>query len=388
MIAFRLLLPFFLFFNCLSVIGQNQSETTVSIPKEKTNSIPAFSEYIRNTFTTPEQKLEAIYQWITHNISYDISMMNQDPSTSNAAELAAQTLKSRKGVCMHYASLFQTLAMQSGVSVYCINGYTRQDGQIKADGHQWCIAELNKEWYFFDPTWDAGYIKDGKIFVPRPATRYYRKNAGELIKDHMPFDPMWQFLPQPLSYPDFDKGEIPSEATSTCVKWADTLQIYLRQDSLQQYLSTFRRMTNNGNYNPTVKQELQILQQNITVSADNHAITLFNRSQQSFNKGVEQLNRFINYRNNRFKPALEEIAVRKMVDDAEESFKKSASELQGVLSSHPEVLQRTAQLRQQQETALNETNTQKAFIDKYYSTKKILRGSLFQKYTWFGIPLN
>ena len=48
-----------------------------------------------------------------------------------------------------------------------------------------------------------------------------------------------------------------TETSSIPANWADTLQVYLKQDSLQQYLSTFRRMKSNGMYNAAVKEVLQ-----------------------------------------------------------------------------------------------------------------------------------
>lgn len=290
---------------------------------------------------------------------------------------------------MHYSSLFKTLAEQVGVPTYCVEGYTRQNGQLGNLTHQWCMAEIDGKQYFFDPTWDAGYVKAGKTFIPKPDIRFFKKTPQEQIKDHMPFDPMWQFLPQTVSFPNFDKGKVslPDTHEST-ILWADTLHEYMKQDSLHQWLSTFQRIKRNGSYNNMVKEELQYLQQNINISINNLAIRQFNLAQQDFNQSINLLNSFIAYRNNKFKPKQEESSVRKMVDEAEDTLKKSITELQGILSSNEEVTAYTAKLRGQQEAVLKEINTQKAFINKYYSTKKIFRKALFHKYTWFGIPLN
>jgi hypothetical protein len=44
------------------------------------------------------------------------------------------------------------------------------------------------------------------------------------------------------------------------------------------------------------------------------------------------------------------------------------------------------QLNKSLDEATFNLNEQKVFLDKYFSTGKLFRKSLFYKYTWMGIP--
>ena len=45
------------------------------------------------------------------------------------------------------------------------------------------------------------------------------------------------------------------------------------------------------------------------------------------------------------------------------------------------------QLNKSLDEAITNLNEQKIFLNKYFSTSKVLRKSLFYKYTWMGIPV-
>jgi transglutaminase/protease-like cytokinesis protein 3 len=71
-----------------------------------------------------------------------------------------QTLKKRKGVCAHYAVVFNDLARGNSVLYYRRVHQTVR--KVSSLAHAWTAAKINNKWYVFDPTWGAGYVNNGK----------------------------------------------------------------------------------------------------------------------------------------------------------------------------------------------------------------------------------
>lgn len=67
-------------------------------------------------------------------------------------------------------------------------------------------ARLYDKWWLFDPTWAAGTVKDNR-FTGRFSNRFYKLLPEEMIKDHMPFDPLYQFLYYPVTSQEFYDGK-------------------------------------------------------------------------------------------------------------------------------------------------------------------------------------
>ncbi|MEM7037170.1 MAG: transglutaminase domain-containing protein, partial [Bacteroidota bacterium] len=107
--------------------------------------------------TTEEEKVRAIYTWITHNIRYDrraflsFTYPPSDPKT---------VLKRRKAVCAGYARLFEELCEQAGIEAYGIVGYSKgafyRLGQKFYRGkHTWSAVRVDNEWQLMDLTWGS-----------------------------------------------------------------------------------------------------------------------------------------------------------------------------------------------------------------------------------------
>lgn len=384
-----LTLLFLLF--CLTLSAQltpyeATDKKALAIPIEKTSSLEILSRHINQNFSTSEERLRAIYTWITHHINYDITKANEQQSETDATVVALQVLKEKKGVCYHYANLFKALADKAGVPTYCVSGYTKKDGKLMRDSHEWCLSQLGSEWYFFDATWGAGYLDNGK-YVRCPNSTYYKVCPSKMSLSHMPFDPMWQFTDYPLRYPEFDNPQ-KHRLDSTYFNYSDTLKTFLQKQPLSQWVDTRNRMLHNGDYTALVKDELLRLSQNINVLCTNDMIAVYNNALRRFNDGVNALNLFIQYRNQQFKPVKEENEVRQMVLLCAKCFSDSEAQIGSVLSSDKELFSAVCDLKQKIQAADAAVKEQQEFVDKYYSTKKILRKSLFYKYTWMGVPLN
>src|SRR5437588_6794749 len=108
------------------------------VPAEASSSPSAIAEYVKQHFQTDRNKLSAIYNWVTSNISYStdsINIINLGPD-QDAKVTAA--FRRRKGVCENYAVIFNDICSKAGITTFVIDGYTKQNGLIDKVGHTWC----------------------------------------------------------------------------------------------------------------------------------------------------------------------------------------------------------------------------------------------------------
>ena len=141
----------------------------------------ALTNYIQNTILpqlslggkTTYQKVQAIYNWITANVKYDYSHMNDPTYWPQYTAYAAAVQK--KAVCQGYANLFYRLANDAGIDCRIITGKAYNDDGT-AD-HAWNIVRMEDEKYYcLDATWDAG-LKPEKY-------EYFLKGLTSFSKDH------------------------------------------------------------------------------------------------------------------------------------------------------------------------------------------------------------
>ncbi len=118
--------------------------------------------------------------WVHDNMTYTIE-------ASRGSESALQILKTRKGVCTHYAILYTALARAVGLPSRIAVGlcYGNWDGPGSFQPHAWAESYVG-EWIAVDPTWgddlvDATHIKlaEGGI----EALTGYRRSAGLLTAE-------------------------------------------------------------------------------------------------------------------------------------------------------------------------------------------------------------
>lgn len=116
-----------------------------------------------------KEKVEAIYNYIITNISYDYDKASK--LSSGYTPKIDDTLKAQKGICYDYASLFAAMLRSVDIPTKLIMG---QKNDIK-EYHAWNQVYLSdtNEWVTIDTTYDAALkkgnvatkmIKDGKEY--------------------------------------------------------------------------------------------------------------------------------------------------------------------------------------------------------------------------------
>lgn len=125
-------------------------------------------------------KLLAIYDWVTANITYDLEKAKNIGDYGSGAKYLFET---RKGVCHDYAELTRALLKTVGIKA------TYERGEVhpspgKTENHAWNRALIGETWYGLDTTWGSGFIdEDQGLFVPRPS-RLYLTTPEELARLH------------------------------------------------------------------------------------------------------------------------------------------------------------------------------------------------------------
>ena len=157
----------------------------------------ALTNYIRNTILpqlslggkTTYQKVQAIYNWITANVKYDYSHMNDPTYWPQYTAYAAAVQK--KAVCQGYANLFYRLANDAGVDCRIITGKAYNDDGT-AD-HAWNIVRMEDEKYYcLDATWDAGSDPKDYDYFLKGLTSFSRDHQAETDKLNTPYWTQYQ----------------------------------------------------------------------------------------------------------------------------------------------------------------------------------------------------
>ena len=173
--------------------------------------------------------LLAVYNWVTENVKYDVKMSKEmergvsqykkgnykNREEYRKAQLK-RVIKKKKGVCQDYTLLFQEIITQLGYTSFRVAGVTKnKKGSVaKSLGHSWIAIKDHGKWKLYDPTWGAGYVNKKKKFVKRYSDEWYDVDPHVMMEQHFPYDPIWQFVANPLTFNEFKKNK-PGQSNSS-----------------------------------------------------------------------------------------------------------------------------------------------------------------------------
>lgn len=205
-----------LFWLCVvSTLVNVYAQKPVPTPKKYLVSPKHLAEYLTQNKTNDSDKVVAIWQWITHNIKYNVKDVGRYSSKYGDAQY---TLKKKKGNSLGYAELFTALCKEANIPAYTVPGYCKIAAnyelynQFFRERYAWNSVEINKKWYLLDATAGAGNIiyREKKIirvlgrwlnipqweyqFKFQYDSTYFLPNPKVLAVTHNSADPMWQLL--------------------------------------------------------------------------------------------------------------------------------------------------------------------------------------------------
>lgn len=241
----RTFLCFFFAFFFQKAVGQDYKAIDLHaqrVPESITHSIKSLSDYLCGPpARSDEDRLRAIYAWVTQNIAYQDST-NGAELWATPADIRRQrpeiVLRNRSAVCVGYSNLFQALADANDIPCEIISGIVRDpDGEIPRIGHAWVAAKVGRTWYLFDPTWGIPRKPEDRGYTDE---RYFMAAPEAFALDHLPDDPMWQFLENPIHENQFRTSSdatlraVIAQPADTPFRYKDTLAASLRLDSVSR----------------------------------------------------------------------------------------------------------------------------------------------------------
>ena len=242
---FKLYLIILLIFLINPLIAQTIAELTQQITQGK---------------TTDSTKVEAIYDWLTHNVSYDNARRRHREGDTVLYQEPYNVVRLKKAVCMGYAKTFREICRLSSIESYVIEGWAKSEsGTLEREGHAWNVVKINNNWYLADATWDAGNALESK--------KYYLSTPSVFVQNHLPHDPMWQLLTTPISVDCFtNKRYCPNISTVGNFNFTDTIRLWQTLDETQQVYNQSLRIVH---FNPNDLMPIRELAEYYTLQAKN-----------------------------------------------------------------------------------------------------------------------
>lgn len=359
----------------------------MQIPDSSTKTTKGIADYIMLNFKSENEKIRAIYTWITSNIGYDVeNMFSADINEQNSDKIS-KVLNTKKGTCDGYSLLFNDICTETGIKSYIINGYTKQNGTVVNMSHSWCAALIDNSWYMFDPTWGSGTVNNGK-FEKKMNNAFFKVKPTAMIKSHIPFDYLWQLVEHPITTKEFQEGNIQQIQGKPYFNYIDSVAVYDSQSKNDRLCSSIYRIEKNGVNNMMTAEYLKYLkkelQNNIQVSSTNQ----YNAAIAQYNEGVVHLNNFVNYRNNKFSPSKSDSEIQQMIDVTLEKLNDAKTKFMDIKEAdatmRPYITQSIKLIDQATDAAVENAT----WLKSYLSKSKLARKTMFYKVSWFGVPLN
>ncbi len=360
----------------------------LQIPDSLTRTTEAIAGYVNSNFTTDKEKVRAIFIWVVTNIQYDVENMYAINFYEQKADKIARALKARKGICGNYAELFNDICLNANLKSYVIEGYTKQNGFADYIAHAWCAALIDNTWFMFDPTWGSGYIINNK-FYKRVNDTYFKVPPSSLLKSHMPFDYLWQFVKYPVTNQEFYEGTTSQNNLKAFFNFNDSIVVYNKQSHIDQLTSSARRIEANGLKNSLIFDRLQHIKLEIENYKNSQTVGLYNNAALDYNAAINSFNEFIEYRNKQFVPLKSDAEIQTSIDKVNEKLSDAKTKLIQIKDADSNLNLLIVQLNKSIDDAAAHVKDQQNWLKVYFSKSKSGRKSMFyeKKLTWFGIPL-
>ena len=179
--------------------------------KRRNKPIPVLAKEITAPFNTEEEKVRALFIWMTNNIAYDCVAYHSKSAPAGNFSYKTQeelivkldkyyykeamlVLRNKKAVCEGYAVLFRELCKSAGLNCQLAEGRASENrDKIKKlrnrknfnTNHTWNKVQVNGKWYYVDATWASGYCdKPVKHFYKKFNPYYFLRPLDELYETH------------------------------------------------------------------------------------------------------------------------------------------------------------------------------------------------------------
>lgn len=236
----------------------DMDEVARNAPARATRSVESLAAYIMKNTPDERGRIRAIFAWVTLNVKY-LDSSNKSEIWATPEHLDRQrperVLENRTAVCQGFANLFQALSRACGIECQVITGIVKSpEGEVMRVGHAWNAARIMGHWHLFDTTWS----------LPDPEhpwtvnDRYFMPASNKFIFNHLPDDPVWQLLPNPVDEDQFrnsgaaDIHRYMMSRQEPTFNYEDTLTNWTALDTVQRIFSSEQRMLQYNGHNERI----------------------------------------------------------------------------------------------------------------------------------------
>lgn len=357
------------------------------IPGDLSASTDGIAKYVNENFKSEKDKIRAVFYWTASNISYDIENITSIDFKEVSPDKIKNTVLTKKGVCIHYAEVFNDIAKKVGIKSYIVYGYTKQNGKVDILSHAWCAAKIDNTWWLFDPTWGAGYVNKNKFFK-KLNNLNYKVSPNQFVATHMPFDYLWQFLNYTVTNQEFIDGKTQINTAKPKFDFVNQIEEYDRMSDLDKARTALIRIQNNGVKNSLIQEMVQFKRSEADGLQNNEAMAKMQSISDDYNQAIAQFNDYIMYRNNKFKPLLPDEAIKEMIVTPKQKILDCQNRIYKIGKYNDNNFENVKSLKKSIIDVLKQIEEQEKFVNEYLSKSKSARKGMFTKVTWFGVPLN
>jgi hypothetical protein len=341
---------------------------SVSIP-DSLKTVEQISAYLTKDLTHEADKVRAFYIWIAHNIRYDLS--KKDTKYKLKVELIEEVLKERHGVCQHYSELFHAFCQKSGIKSFVIDGYSRRDnGEVSNIAHSWNAVEIDSNYFNIDVTWASGYLMKDE-YVNQFRDLYFLIEPKEFLKTHLPFDPLWQFVDNPINILDFNNQDLSKLFLIGNYNYRALIEKIESQSWLVNLEQHNKRLLSSEGLNDLILKEveenvLQISYEKCRIAVD------------TLNSAIDNYNLYIKHKNTRFRePFIDDGKLMYLIANIDRPLSKADLTFRNIFTLNYDLNKQVANLRKNLGEFKLKLEVEMRFVDKYIKTKKTFRFLLF-----------
>ncbi len=206
-------------------------DTTVGIkaPNSVSTDAKKLAHYLCDTLEGDYMKANAIYNWITHNIKYDVAAFKRGDLKRPTIK---EVLKKKKALCDGYSDLFTAMCQEIGIRALTLSGYGRDwmfddSNKLYMPRHAWNAVYMANNWHLVDATWGAGVIGQFPNAIQKTIKKVKNNPAQQIGKlkfkfrydpdffmtppaafriKHLPYDPIWQLTDSLMPLAIFESG--------------------------------------------------------------------------------------------------------------------------------------------------------------------------------------
>ena len=183
------------------------------------------------------EREKAIHDKIIENCAYATGVKNTEDNL-HAFSIYGVLVK-HLAVCEGYTKTTQYLLQKVGIQSIAVNGYS------KNELHQWCMVNINRQWYHLDTTWDEKQVmndEDRKKESDNILYFYFNTTDAYIEADHRIAKSFNEMSEEQLCGTDAAKTQIFNMPLPVCTSEKDTF--YSREGAL---LTNFDSITEYDN---------------------------------------------------------------------------------------------------------------------------------------------